>query len=46
MPKVREAEEISALKTHKMVHKLIKYMKKSWKVKVDPKQAERELVYR
>jgi len=46
MPKHRDEAETRRLKTEKMVQDLIKYMKRSWKVRVDPKQEDRPLVYR
>jgi hypothetical protein len=46
MPKVEDEDVVRRKQTEKMVHKLIKYMKKSWKVRVDPRQEARPLVYR
>lgn len=46
MPCVEPPEVLEALRTEKMARKLIRYMKKSWKVEVDPSQAERDLVFR
>ncbi len=46
MPNVRPPEVIEALKREKWINKLIKYMKKSWRVKVDPRQPDRDLDFR
>lgn len=46
MPKQEDPEVIALRKTNKMVQKLIKYMKKSWKIRVDRKQEDRELEHR
>ena len=46
MPKQEDPEVLALRRTNKMVQKLIKYMKKSWKVRIDRKQAERELEHR
>ncbi|CAL8104419.1 unnamed protein product [Orchesella dallaii] len=46
MPKLEDPEVLALRRTNKMVQKLIKYMKKSWKVRIDRKQEERELEHR
>lgn len=46
MPKQQDPQVIALRKTNKMVQKLIKYMKKSWKVRINRKQAPRELEFR
>ncbi|ODM91123.1 hypothetical protein Ocin01_15559 [Orchesella cincta] len=46
MPKLEDPEVLALRRTNKMVQKLIKYMKKSWKVRVNHKQDERELEHR
>lgn len=46
MPRQEDPEVIALRKTNKMVQKLIKYMKKSWKVRVNRKQEDRELEHR
>lgn len=46
MPKQEDPEVLALRKTNKMVQKLMKYMRKSWKVRVDRKQDDRELEHR
>lgn len=46
MPRQEDPEAFALKKTNKVVHKLIKYMKKSWKIRMDRKQCDRELEHR
>jgi len=45
-PLVRSEDYVSDLKAQKRVQKLLKYMKKSWKIRVDHTQQDTEFIYR